>query len=158
MSCNVVQPAAPEPSAIPSALRIAASVLQAAQVRLDQPVDLREENRRIVINPFHPARHDIEAVVASSVAVRPADRARTSWASDGGGHRPASYNGRAGMIGCCPTNADQGLSVRDGASCTPANVVLADQVKMRARMAARKGRVRAAKLAEVRAELVALRG
>jgi antitoxin MazE len=33
-------------------------------VRLDQPVDVREEGGRIVIEKLLPARHDIESLVA----------------------------------------------------------------------------------------------
>jgi antitoxin MazE len=47
-----------------AAVRIPASVLEAAQVRLDQPVDVREEGGRIVIEPLRLARYDIEALVA----------------------------------------------------------------------------------------------
>lgn len=47
-----------------AAVRIPAAVLEAAQVRLDQPVDVREEGGLIVIEPLQPARYDIEALVA----------------------------------------------------------------------------------------------
>ncbi len=47
-----------------AAVRIPASVLEAARVRLDQPVDVREEGGRIVIEPLRPARYDIAALVA----------------------------------------------------------------------------------------------
>lgn len=47
-----------------AAVRIPASVLEAAKVRLDQPVDVREEGGRIVIEPLRPARYDIEALVS----------------------------------------------------------------------------------------------
>lgn len=84
------------------------------------------------------------------------------------GHRPAvvlspaSYNGRAGMILCCPTTTkikDYPFEVALAGS--PPSVVLADQVKSqnwRARKAVRKGRVSPTELAEVRAKLVALIG
>jgi mRNA interferase MazF len=84
------------------------------------------------------------------------------------GHRPAvvlspaSYNGRAGMIVCCPTTTRiKGYPFEVALSGTPPSVVLADQVKSqdwRARHAACKGRVSPAELAEVRAKLVALIG
>ncbi len=84
------------------------------------------------------------------------------------GHRPAavlspaSYNGRAGMIVCCPTTTRiKGYPFEVALAGTPASVVLADQVKSqdcRARKAARKGRVSVAELAEVRAKLIALIG
>ena len=47
-----------------AAIRIPASVLEAAQVRLDQPVDVREEGGRIVIEPLRPVRYDIDVLVA----------------------------------------------------------------------------------------------
>ena len=47
-----------------AAVRIPAAVLEAAQLRLDQPVDVREEGGRIVIEPVRPARYDLEALVA----------------------------------------------------------------------------------------------
>jgi antitoxin MazE len=47
-----------------AAIRIPASVLEAAQVRLDQPVDVREEGGRIVIEPLRPSRYDIAVLVA----------------------------------------------------------------------------------------------
>ena len=46
-----------------AAVRIPAAVLEAAQVRLDQPVDVREEGGRIVIEPLRPARYDIAVLV-----------------------------------------------------------------------------------------------
>ena len=46
-----------------AAVRIPASVLEAAHVRLGQPVDVREERGRI-IEPLHPVRYDLDALVA----------------------------------------------------------------------------------------------
>ena len=84
------------------------------------------------------------------------------------GHRPAvvlspaSYNGRAGMIVCCPTTTRiKGYPFEVALTGAPASVVLADQVKSqnwRARKATRKGHVTAAELADVRAKLRALIG
>jgi mRNA interferase MazF len=75
---------------------------------------------------------------------------------------PASYNGRAGMMICCPTTTRiKGYPFEVALAGVPPSVVLADQVKSqdwRARKAARKGRVSAAELAELRAKLVALIG
>ena len=48
-----------------AAVRIPASVLAAANVRLDQPVDVREEGGRIIIEPLRPARYNIDALVAA---------------------------------------------------------------------------------------------
>jgi antitoxin MazE len=47
-----------------AAVRIPAAVLEAAHVRLDQPVDVREEDGRIVIEPVRPARYDINVLVS----------------------------------------------------------------------------------------------
>ena len=47
-----------------AAVRIPAAILEAAQVRLDQPVDVREEGGRIVIEPLRPTRYDIDALIA----------------------------------------------------------------------------------------------
>jgi mRNA interferase MazF len=84
------------------------------------------------------------------------------------GHRPAvvlspaSYNGRAGMIICCPTTTRiKGYPFEVAIAGTPPSVVLADQVKSqdwRARNATQKGRVAASELAEIRAKLRALIG
>jgi mRNA interferase MazF len=75
---------------------------------------------------------------------------------------PASYNGRAGMMICCPTTTRiKGYPFEVALAGVPPSVVLADQVKSqdwRARKAARKGRVSATELAELRAKLVALIG
>ncbi|MBC9208954.1 AbrB/MazE/SpoVT family DNA-binding domain-containing protein [Roseomonas aerophila] len=47
-----------------AAVRIPASVLEAARVQLDQPVDVREEQGRIVIEALRPEQYDIEDLVA----------------------------------------------------------------------------------------------
>lgn len=84
------------------------------------------------------------------------------------GHRPAvilspaSYNGRAGMIVCCPTTTRiKGYPFEVALAGVPPSVVLADQVESqdwRARNATRKGQVSPAELAQVRAKLKALIG
>lgn len=75
---------------------------------------------------------------------------------------PASYNGRAGLIVCCPTTTRiKGYPFEVALAGTPPSVALADQVKSqdwRARKATRRGRISPAELAEVRAKLVALIG
>lgn len=75
---------------------------------------------------------------------------------------PASYNGRAGMIVCCPTTTRiKGYPFEVLLAGNPKSVVLADHVKSqdwRARKATRKGRVSSTELAEIRAKLVALIG
>ena len=47
-----------------AAVRIPVSVLQEAHVRLDQPVDVRAEDGRIVIERLETARYDIDTLVA----------------------------------------------------------------------------------------------
>lgn len=47
-----------------AAVRIPASVLDAARLRLDQPVDVREESGRVVIEPLRAAQYDLDALVA----------------------------------------------------------------------------------------------
>ena len=75
---------------------------------------------------------------------------------------PASYNGRAGMMVCCPiTTRIKGYPFEVAIAGQPSSVVLADQVKSqdwRARKAALKGRVTPGELAEVRGKLRALIG
>ena len=82
------------------------------------------------------------------------------------GHRPAlvlspaAYNGKAGLMVCCPlTTRIKGYPFEVAIKGNPASVVLADQVKSldwQARRTTRKGRVSASELAEVRAKLKAL--
>ena len=75
---------------------------------------------------------------------------------------PIGYNGRTGMILCCPTTTRiKGYPFEVALAGSPASVALADQVKSqdwRARDALRKGRASAAELAELRAKLIALIG
>ena len=47
-----------------AAVRIPDSVLDAAHIRLDQPVNVREEGGRIVIEPLHPMHYDLDALLA----------------------------------------------------------------------------------------------
>lgn len=47
-----------------AAVRIPTAVLEAAHVGLDQPVDVREEGGRIVIEPLRPVQYDLDALVA----------------------------------------------------------------------------------------------
>ena len=84
------------------------------------------------------------------------------------GHRPAvvlspaSYNGKTGLMLCCPlTTRIKGYPFEVAIAGAPASVVLAYQVKCldwRARHATRKGRVSPAELRDVRAKLRALVG
>ena len=46
-----------------AAVRIPSAILDAAQMGLDQPVDVREEGGWIVIEAVRPARYDIESLV-----------------------------------------------------------------------------------------------
>lgn len=47
-----------------AAVRIPAAVLEAAQVQLDQPVDVREERGRIIIEALRPEGYDLATLVA----------------------------------------------------------------------------------------------
>src|SRR5258708_37820256 len=84
------------------------------------------------------------------------------------GHRPAlvlspaAYNDKTSLMICCPmTTQVKGYPFEVLIAGTPANVVLADQVKSlewRTRRARRKGAVSGEELAEVRGKIVALVG
>ena len=84
------------------------------------------------------------------------------------GHRPAlvlspaTYNGRTGLMVCCPmTTQLKGYPFEVALAGEQRSAVLADQVKSldwRMRQARFKNRVSAAELAEVRAKAVALIG
>jgi mRNA interferase MazF len=75
---------------------------------------------------------------------------------------PAAYNGKTSLMICCPlTTRIKNFPFEVLIAGTPANVVLADQVKSldwRVRKATRKGAVSADELAEVRAKILALIG
>ena len=47
-----------------ASVRIPAAVMQAARLQLDQPVDVREEAGRIIIEPLQPQALDLAALVA----------------------------------------------------------------------------------------------
>jgi antitoxin MazE len=47
-----------------SAVRIPAPVLRASQLRVDEPVDVREEAGRIVIEPLREKTFDLEELVS----------------------------------------------------------------------------------------------
>lgn len=84
------------------------------------------------------------------------------------GHRPAvvlspaAYNGRAGLMLCCPmTTQVKGYPFEVAVQGARSGVVLADQVKSldwKARRAKRKGQISAAELAEVRRKAISLIG
>ena len=46
-----------------AAVRIPASILEAAQLSLDQSVDIREQDGRIIIEPVRPADCDLAALI-----------------------------------------------------------------------------------------------
>lgn len=83
-----------------------------------------------------------------------------------GGHRPAlvlspaAYNGRRGMMICCPiTSRIKGYVFEVVVSHDPPSAILADQIKSldwRARRAEPKGSVSVAALVEVKAKIRAL--
>lgn len=47
-----------------AAVRIPAALMEAAQLRPDQPVDVREEHGRIVIERVEPEAYDLATLVA----------------------------------------------------------------------------------------------
>jgi antitoxin MazE len=47
-----------------ASVRIPASVMEAASLTIDQAVDIREENGRVVIEPAPTPRHDLDALLA----------------------------------------------------------------------------------------------
>lgn len=47
-----------------ASVRIPAAVMEAARLHLDQPVDVREEAGRIVIEPIRKAAYDLATLVA----------------------------------------------------------------------------------------------
>ena len=46
-----------------AAVRIPASVMAATRLSLDQPVEVREEEGRIIIEPVEPERYDLASLV-----------------------------------------------------------------------------------------------
>ncbi|MCU7936692.1 MAG: AbrB/MazE/SpoVT family DNA-binding domain-containing protein [Candidatus Thiodiazotropha sp. (ex Dulcina madagascariensis)] len=47
-----------------ASVRIPAAIMQAAKLRLDTPVDVREEGGRIVIEPVRQEDYDLETLVS----------------------------------------------------------------------------------------------
>jgi mRNA interferase MazF len=75
---------------------------------------------------------------------------------------PAGYNGRVGLMLCCPTTTSiKGYPFEVRLGRNPASAALADQVKSfdwRARKARKKGAATPAELAEIRAKVRVLIG
>jgi antitoxin MazE len=51
-----------------ASVRIPAAVLEAAKLQLDQAVDVREEDGRIIIEPIKPTAYDIGTLIAAITA------------------------------------------------------------------------------------------
>ncbi len=51
-----------------ASVRIPASIMEAAHVSLDEAVEIREENGRIVIEPIRPVQFDLEQLLAGITA------------------------------------------------------------------------------------------
>lgn len=47
-----------------ASVRIPASVMAAASLRIDQEVDVREDDGRVVIEPVTPVRYDLDELLA----------------------------------------------------------------------------------------------
>jgi antitoxin ChpS len=63
-----------------AAVRIPASVLEAAHVGLDQDVDVREEAGRIIIEPVRSRpRYTLEELVAQCDLKKPRSREEREW-------------------------------------------------------------------------------
>lgn len=48
-----------------ASVRIPAAVMAAAKLSLDQPVDVREDGGRIIVEPIVRDEHDIDALIAA---------------------------------------------------------------------------------------------
>jgi antitoxin MazE len=46
-----------------ASIRIPAPVLKAARIEIDDPVDIREEKGRIVVEPLRPASYDLADLI-----------------------------------------------------------------------------------------------
>lgn len=46
-----------------ASIRIPAPVLKAAKLEIDDPVDIREENGRIVVEPLRPSSYDLSELI-----------------------------------------------------------------------------------------------
>jgi mRNA interferase ChpB len=63
-----------------AAVRIPAAILEAARVKLDQPVDVREEAGRIVIEPKRPRpRYTLQELVARCDRKKRLSREERQW-------------------------------------------------------------------------------
>ena len=47
-----------------AAVRIPSGIMEAARLSLDQPVDVREEGGRIVIEPIRPGEYDLDRLLS----------------------------------------------------------------------------------------------
>ncbi|HTH97626.1 MAG TPA: AbrB/MazE/SpoVT family DNA-binding domain-containing protein [Stellaceae bacterium] len=47
-----------------ASVRLPAAIMEAAKLSLDQPVDVREEGGRIIIEPIKPTGFDLEELLA----------------------------------------------------------------------------------------------
>jgi len=47
-----------------AAVRIPSGIMEAARLSLDQPVDVREEGGRIVIEPIRPDEYDLDRLLS----------------------------------------------------------------------------------------------
>jgi antitoxin MazE len=48
-----------------ASVRIPAAIMQAAHLRLDEAVDVRVEDGRIVVEPVHPKEYDLDQLLAA---------------------------------------------------------------------------------------------
>lgn len=51
-----------------AAIRIPSAVLKAAKIEIDDPVDIREEQGRIVVEPLRPTSYDLSDLIGGITA------------------------------------------------------------------------------------------
>lgn len=66
-----------------AAVRIPISVLQAAHIRVDEPVDVREEAGRVIIEPVRKRKYTLEELVAACNPKKRRSREEQEWLDAG---------------------------------------------------------------------------
>jgi len=116
--------------------------MSAADLRIDQSVDVREEGRCVIIEPVTAPVFELDDLLARMT--------------------PARYNQPRGMMIACPmTSRIKGYPFEVVVSREPDSAVLADPIKSldwRARRAIFKGKTAPESVAEAQAKLKALPG
>jgi antitoxin MazE len=81
-----------------ASVRIPAAILQAARLQLDDMVDIRDEEGRIVIEPLRPEAYDLDQLLAGITRTTSMAKSISAWASakkhsDGGRYVPEAALG-----------------------------------------------------------------